>query len=246
MMFDAAVVSEIGRRAYMEDAYYLQFADEGKQLFCGIYDGHGGDAAAIYARDNLHKLFFKVLTQGENEASAFVQAFETISKELSHQDSGTTAVSFYIKNKTVFLANAGDARLIVIGRSQAKQLTQDHRLTNPQEYQRLLKAGGVVQPPYVYKYGQGLMPTRTIGDEYFKDIGIIATPQTDDYQLTSQDRWIVAGSDGLFDELTNEEIVRLLLASTTAKQAAEVLKKEVLVTRQGRDNLTFIVLKIKD
>ncbi len=244
-MLDWSVVSEIGRRPYMEDAYYLRTTQQGRALFCGIFDGHGGEAAAKYTHNNLYKFFLKALAAGKSESEAFMEAFELTSNRLKDQDSGTTAITFYLKNYTLFWANAGDSRLIVISKSNAKQLTEDHRLTNPKEYRRVLKAGVTVEPPYVYKNGYGLMPTRTLGDEFFKGIGIISTPQTGSYQLTAQDKWLVAGTDGLFDVISNDEIAQIVKDSASAKQAAEALKAEVLVARNASDNLTFVVLNTK-
>jgi serine/threonine protein phosphatase PrpC len=245
-MFDIAVVSEIGRRAAMEDTYWLQISSDGSEIFGGVYDGHGGKVASEYARNNLHKLYFEALKAGKSEAQAFKIAYEQTSKALSYQDSGTTAVNFYIKGGTIFFAHAGDTRLIIIEDSAVKQLTKDHRLTNPQERQRVLAAGARLEPPYVFKNGAGLMPTRTVGDEYFKDVGIIATPETGSYQLAKQDRWILAGTDGLFDEMANEEIRTLIDGYDGVNKAAQILKNEVLVNRLGSDNLTFVFLKVKN
>lgn len=182
-MYDYAVISEIGRRPYMEDAVCLKIADQGKVLFCGIYDGHSGEMAAQYARDNLHKFFFKALSAGSSQPTAFVKAFDQTSNNLRHQDSGTTALAFYIRGNAVAWANAGDSRLVVISGFKVKQLTEDHGLANPKEYRRVLKTDATIEPPYVFKDGYGLMPTRALGDEYFKDVGIIARPQTGKYQL---------------------------------------------------------------
>jgi len=245
-MFDIAIVSEIGKRSHMEDTYWLNVNRKGSEIFCGIYDGHNGVAAAEYVRDNLHKIFFEALKTGKNELEAFSAAYQQTSKDLSAQKSGTTAVNFLVKNKIIFFANAGDARLVVMEKSSVKQLTYDHRLTDPRERQRVLNQGAFIEEPYVYKNDYGLMPTRTIGDEYFKDVGVIATPTTGAYRLAKEDKWILAGTDGLFDELENEEIRALIDSYTSANKAAEALKNEILINRAGTDNLTFVLLRIKD
>lgn len=243
-MFEIAIRSEIGTRDKMEDSYYFNdLKGDGLELFDGIYDGHGGKFAAEYAKKNLAKIFFREIKKGKKEKAAFVTAYEEISLNLKNQESGTTAVNFYLKDKKLTYANVGDARLIVIARSKAKQLSQDHRLDNPQKIARIMANGGIIMKPYVVKEGYGLMPTRTLGDEYFKEVGVIATPTVGQYQIRAYDQWILAASDGLFDFMDNEETSRFLTEFNDVYKAAEALKTEVLIKRKGSDNLTFILLR---
>lgn len=243
-MYCLAIISEIGARPHMEDTYCFLDIDENSQhLFGGVYDGHGGTAAAQYAKENLHQIFFKALKETKKPEPAFKIAYEETSANLANQESGTTAVNFYLKNKTLFYANAGDAKLIVISDSKVKQLSEDHRLTNPKERKRIVSQGSIIMEPYAMKGFLGLMPTRTIGDEYFKDIGIIATPAVGRYKLQAKDKWILAGTDGLFDYITNREIAQLLVKFKDVEKAAQTLKEEVLTNRGGSDNLTFILIR---
>ena len=241
-MKDFAVVSEANKRKTLEDAYFLDIISE-FEIFCGVYDGHVGSFAAEYARDNIYRMFFEELSKGKNELEAFKNAYEVISDSLSVQESGTVAVNFYLRNSKMFYANTGDARLVIIGDYGARQLTEDHRLDNPEEKERIEKNGGIIMPPYVYKGGIGMMPTRTLGDAYFKDIGIICTPDLGFYILSETDKWILAGTDGLFDVLDNDCIFGLIRDEQSAKAASTILKKEVLL-RGGGDNVTFVLIKL--
>lgn len=241
-MKDFAVVSEANKREVLEDAYFLDIISE-FEVFCGVYDGHVGNFAAQYARNNLYKFFYEELGRGKDELSALRRAYERVSEDLKNQDSGTTAVNFYLRNSKMFYANAGDARLVIIGEYGARQLTEDHRLDNQEEKERVLKCGGIIMPPYVYKGGLGLMPTRTLGDEYFKDVGIIAAPDLGIYSLAEEDKWILIGTDGLFDALNNDCIAGLIENCRSARAASTILKKEVLL-KGGGDNVTFILIKL--
>ncbi len=180
---------------------------------------------------------------GRSIKQAFKTAYEKTSRNLARQDSGTTAVDFYLKGNTLWHANAGDVRLIVVRESWVKQLSQVHRLTNSREKRRIVKAGGVLAGALVVKGDLGLMPTRSLGDEYFKDVGIIATPFIGHYKLKSQDSWILAATDGLFDYTANQEVAEFIARFDQADSAAAGLKQEVLVKRGGSDNLTFILIK---
>lgn len=242
-MKDFAVVSEANKRKVLEDAYFLDIISE-FEIFCGVYDGHIGSFAAEYARDNIYKMFFEQLSQGKNELEAFKNAYEKVSENLLLQESGTVAANFYLRDSKMFYANSGDARLVIVGEYGARQLTEDHRIDNPEERERIEKNGGIIMPPYVYKGGIGLEPTRTLGDAYFKDIGVICTPDLGFYTLDNNDKWILIGTDGLFDILDNDVIAELIKDAQNAKIASTILKKEVLF--RGGDNVTFVLIKISN
>lgn len=243
---EAAMISEKGRRPEMEDAHFLDLSFAGRGwVFGGVYDGHGGNLAAKHAAQRVHQIFLDRLLSGLSPQEAFIKSYELTSDELKTQTSGTTAVNFLIKDGQIFTANAGDARAIVISKSGVSQLTVDHRLDNPEERQRIEKMGGHIDYPYVYKGYQGIMPTRTIGDEYFKPVGVIATPSVSDYKTSKDDLILLAACDGLFDVMSNEEVANLAQESPQPQTLVEALKYEVLVNRFGTDNLTIIVVSLR-
>ena len=244
-MMEAAVIAGKGMRAEMEDAHLLDlnFLNWGWVLV-GVYDGHNGSFAAHYAAEKLPGVFQEGLLRGLNPQAAFITSYETISMELGMQDSGTTAVNFLIKDGMVFTANTGDARAIVIGNNSLSQLTVDHRLHNPEERERIERMGGRIIYPYTYRGNLGLMPTRTIGDPYFKAVGVMATPSLAEYEITGDDFMLLAACDGLFDVMTNEEVADFARKSPRPGPLLDGLKDEVLVARAGTDNLTIIAVSL--
>lgn len=243
MKIKSAIILEQGKRLHMEDAYFfdLNFNKKG-WIFGGVYDGHNGKEAAEYAVNNLHKKFLKILLGGEEIRDAFVKTYQEISDELRHQDSGACAANFFIQNKKIYTANAGDVRIVVIGKDEFHQLTTDHRLDNLDERKRIQAMGGEIEYPYAVRDGQGLMPTRTLGDEYFKPIGIIATPDIDEYIISDNDIYLIAATDGLFDAMSNKEVLEVSQKFDNPDDIVQALKTEVLVSRHGTDNLAIIVL----
>lgn len=242
-----AVISEIGNRFEMEDTYFLDlnFAQRG-WLFGGIYDGHGGRFAAQYAAEYLHEHFRENLSSGLTPEKAFIKAYHAISEELRNQDSGTTAVNFLIREGEIFTANAGDARAIVINKEGHSQLSVDHRLDNAEERERIARMGGQIQPPYTMKGGRGLMPTRSIGDEYFRSVGIISTPSVGRQTISREDLILLAGCDGLFDVMGNDEVAALARTLPDPEVLVDRLKREVLELRMGWDNLTIIAVSLSE
>ncbi len=104
--------------------------------------------------------------------------------------------------------------------------------------------GGKIQYPYVMRGTAGLMPTRTIGDEYFKPVGIVATPSIGEYEIKSDDLVLIAACDGLYDFMNNNEISELVRNKKPINNILFELKKEVLIKRCGTDNLTIIAVKL--
>ncbi len=234
-------------RPAMEDAHFTDpnFAGRG-WVYAGIYDGHNGAEAAQYAAKRLHRIFLERLEVGMAPGEAFSAAYEAVSAEMERLDSGTTAVDVLLRDGIIYAANVGDARAIVVGRRSMHQLTVDHRLDDPSERQRVEAAGGRVIYPYTYRGMQGLMPTRSLGDSYFKPVGIIATPSVAEYALTDDDFLVLAACDGLFDFMENEEVARFAREYAGLEALLEALKTEVLGNRSGADNLTIAAVSLED
>ncbi|HEY78993.1 MAG TPA: protein serine/threonine phosphatase 2C family protein [Dehalococcoidia bacterium] len=242
---EVAIVSEKGMRPTMEDAHFVDSDFAGKGwLYAGIYDGHGGEAAAEYASQNLSRIFRERLLSGLPPAKAFMESYQAVSDQMNELDSGTTSVDVLIREGKAYAANVGDARAIVVGRKGVQQLTVDHRLDNPDERQRVERMGGRIWYPYTYRGVQGIMPTRTLGDSYFKPVGIIATPSVGEYEITDDDFLLLAACDGLFDFMENEEIARLAREYISPESLLEALKHEILVNRLGTDNLTMVAVSL--
>lgn len=100
------------------------------------------------------------------------------------------------------------------------QLTRDQKPEDPEELQRIIKAGGRVQrltdnmgnkigPYRVWKQNvnsPGLAMSRSIGDMVAKDIGVISEPVCSTYSRNGGDLFIVIGSDGVWDAMDNEDV----------------------------------------
>ena len=243
----AAVISEQGRRWSMEDTHFLDldFGHKG-WVFGGVYDGHSGYMAAEHAARHLHQRFLGLLERDQEPEAAFKGAYEAISDELKYQDSGATAVTFFVRGNELTVANAGDSRALMISQHQVVQLTEDHRLDNPHERRRIARAGGKTSDPYVMKGFSGLMPTRSLGDAFFRDVGIIPTPYTRQYRIQGQELYLLAACDGLFDVMHNEEVARMARDCLDPQDLVQRLKQEVLEVRHGSDNLTILVLLLPE
>lgn len=242
---DYAIVCEQNRRSYMEDFYYFDANFVGKGwIFAGIYDGHSGSGAAKYAATNLHQRFLQALAKNGIK-DAFAIAYQLIDQEINRQfsHSGTCAVNFFIKDKEIFYANAGDSRIIIIG-EKVSQLTTDHRVNLASEKQRIIQAGGEITGRYVYWQDAGLMVTRALGDDHFKKAGVIAMPSVGYWSVKPTDKFLIAACDGLFDHLSNNQVAEIAKQDKSAQEVANTLFKQILSIPKANDNITIIVVKL--
>ncbi len=236
------VVSDIGLRGTMEDRYVLEVLP-GFGLFGGVYDGHGGTEAVEVVAASLHRLFATNLQAGHHPVHAFREAYRLVEEQLQGVESGTTAATVFLREDEISFAHLGDARILLVG-SEPIPLTKDHRVSDPQERARIIRAGGKVADPYVLRGLRGLMPTRSFGDAYFRPVGVTAIPEVGVRRLRPEDRFVVVACDGLFDVLEPPDIADLLLQSAGAQEGAESLRDQVFL-RGGTDNLTILVIEFE-
>lgn len=171
---------------------------------------------------------------------SIVAAYKLMDKNLkSHPklrcfESGTTAVTMVVQGKDLMIGNVGDSRAILARRARdgslvAHQLTTDLKPNLPKELERIKRCKGRVfaleDEPGVARVWvphlnmPGLAMARALGDFCLKEYGLSATPQVFHRRLMEEDEFIVLASDGIWDVLSNEEVVRIV-ASTYPKEGA--------------------------
>jgi|GEM_PF-654935 len=242
-VFDTAVLYERGDRPVMEDFYVLlQLAP--KKLYGGVYDGHGGTLAAEYACGMLCRKFLGLMNEGHGAEYAFLESYKEIDDEILDPLVGTTAVDFFLDNRTLHYAHAGDSRLMTVKDNSFLQLTFDHRVFDPKEAARVRATDAAIDGSYVVKGNYAIEPTRTLGDRYFKTAGIIADPVVGVYNLSWDDKWLVAATDGLFDYVTDDAVAEIVSSSATAQEACDKLKRDVLTKTLHNDNVTAVVVRL--
>lgn len=167
-------------------------------------------------------------------------AFKAMDKELKLLEnldctcSGTTAVTIIHQGRDLVIANLGDSRALLgtitdEGFLTAVQLTTDLKPSLPQEAERIRQSNGRVfalkEEPNVqrvwlpYDDAPGLAMARSFGDFTLKNYGIIATPEITHHHLTCKDKFLVLATDGVWDVLTNEQVVSIVW-SVEKKEAA--------------------------
>jgi len=246
----------IGRRGYMEDRFVAEInfgAAETKQSLFGVFDGHGGELAAQYCTDNIpvHIRASKVLQT--DPAATLTQAFERTDQDFctlasaEFLDDGSTAVVALIRDNVVYCANAGDSRCILSRGAIAIPLSEDHKPNRPDERQRINELGGFVKFLGVWRTQGILAVSRAIGDLSLKKF-VIPTPDIVRLELTDKDEFIVLASDGVWDAMTNQEVVDMLHSRPNLMIKPELAARAIVTEsfRRGSfDNITAVVVSLK-
>ena len=123
-------------------------------------------------------------------------------------------------------AHCGDTRAVLGRRGKAFQLTDDHKPNDPDEKKRVTQAGGNVMQLYgIWRVTQqlrrptngipagtmGLAVSRAIGDLLWKEPKKIVSPDptVTVYDVDfEEDEFMIICSDGIFDVITNDEVVK--------------------------------------
>jgi serine/threonine protein phosphatase PrpC len=236
--FGVGIATARGSRGEMQDRHAVTPGAGG--LFAGVYDGHGGSRVARALAADLHRFFFAALAEAADPEAAFARAFARMDAAVVDVHCGSTATALFLQGSRLTVANLGDGRVLRVGTSGAETLTRDHRGADAQERARVLAAGGRFEPPYVMRGDYGLMVTRSLGDRWFRPVGVIAVPEVTSRLVGPEDRLVVA-CDGLWDELDAAEVVTAVRAEPDPQAAADALAAAV-AARRGRDNLTVLVI----
>lgn len=244
-----------GRRPYMEDRHVTRTGLLNNTHIFGVFDGHGGDAAAEYCVDNIAAQI-KARFAHESEISdtelvnsltvAFTKVDADFSKFASarRMDDGTTAVVLLIRRDQLICANAGDSRCVLSRQAQAFEMSKDHKPNRPDERERITSLGGFVRHLGVWRTQGVLAVSRAIGDVSLKPY-VIPTPEIITTQLVSGDQFAVLASDGLWDVMENQEVVDYLHSRpkllAKPEQGARALVAEAF-KRGSLDNVTVVVV----
>ncbi|KDP26876.1 hypothetical protein JCGZ_18034 [Jatropha curcas] len=175
---------------------------------------------------------------------SFLKAFKVMDRELRvHANidcycSGTTAVTLIKQGHYLVVGNVGDSRAVLGTRDKddslvAIQLTVDLKPNLPAEAERIRKCKGRVfalqDEPEVARVwlpnndSPGLAMARAFGDFCLKDFGLISVPDISCRRLTENDEFIVLATDGVWDVLSNKEVVDIVASAPTRSSAARAL-----------------------
>ncbi|KAK4753609.1 hypothetical protein SAY87_001713 [Trapa incisa] len=200
-----------GKKKIMEDTHRIipSFSDRPNRCFFGVYDGHGGRKAADFIAERLHENIVDQMENCGSKEEAVKDGYLKTDHEFLNQglNSGACCVTALIEGQEIIVSNVGDCRAVLSRHGVAEALTKDHRASEVIERKRIEDVGGYVEMHRGAWRVHGILSvSRSIGDAHLKQ-WVVAEPETRVIQLTPDMDFLVMASDGLWEQVGNQEAV---------------------------------------
>lgn len=228
-------------RSENEDDYVAE------PLVFGVADGMGGhqagEVASRIAADTLRDRLAGGVTRVDVVQAAVVEAnaaiFQAAHSNTEHRGMGTTLTALVVLRDHAphgtdrfVLVNVGDSRTYAIRNGAMRRVTRDHSYV-----QELVDTG------HITEFEARTHPRRNI---VTRALGIEPTVRVDTavVPMVRGDRFVLC-SDGLVDEVPEDDVLRIALAHADPQEAAEAL---VAAANEagGHDNVTVVVVDVMD
>ncbi len=263
------IASDVGRaRTTMEDAACVLLAP-GALVAC-VFDGLRGAGASELAARQLALCVLDGLKERPDADVALRAAFAAVESTLQRVDgapaSGSTAVVALLREHDLTVAWLGDSPAWIFRKDLATGAVHASALIDPQhpgrsdEAARVQANGGSVGreqrwldngeavptgPLRVFVPGQasGVALSRALGLFAYKP-ALGNEPQTLSVEREPGDCFLVLGSDGVFDLLDPQEVLRIVAGSASAQAGADAVIAAVL-ERGAPDNASAVVIDLR-
>jgi len=186
------------------------------------------------------------------KATAFTEVFhkidEDVNQKLENQNiaGGSTALCAIFHDDSLFVANVGDSKAMIVRKDSITPLTKEHRANNEEEKTRIETNGGwIFRKESKYLVQGRFQITRSIGDIKYKKY-IISDPDVFEYKLGDQDELLLMGSDGFWDLFEKEEVLAMIKDKSDMSGLTKYLiEKAKLKKKWNLDNITLIAIDVQ-
>ena len=260
-----------------QDSYFIKenFLKNSNNFFLGVCDGHGenGELVSRYVIAKLPE-YIKDLNN-DNITNNFKKINNEVfnSKSMDSNMSGTTVVSLVLTTEKIISINLGDSRASIFkyenGLYYCKNLTRDHKPSEPDEYKRIINNNGRIKkcydedlkknlgPDRVWlknKEEPGLAMTRSIGDKIAHSVGVSDEPEFKNFDYDGTEKFIIIASDGIWEYLHGDDCIKVVRPfyeeGKDSEEAALALVKEAFRKWRRKevaiDDITSIVVFFED
>ncbi|HEM61309.1 MAG TPA: serine/threonine-protein phosphatase, partial [Chloroflexi bacterium] len=164
----------------------------------------------------------EILTEATQSANRSVCRMEV--------DTGTTLTSVLIADHSAYVAHVGDCRVYYLADGKTEQITRDHSLV------RRLVDLGEISPEEALSHPQRNLLYRALGQE--------AELEVDTYfQRLAKGSYLVVCSDGLWNNVSQEEMSEVIAKASTPQEACNRLIDRANDVG-GEDNITIVLALI--
>ena len=245
---DVGLVREINEDSYgvFEDYKTIlslsQDVVNRKGRLYALADGMGGHAAGEVASRKAIEVLFRQYYEDMDvdlvrslehafwAANAEIYAHAAVNSAQSGM--GTTLVAAVVQDDELIVANVGDSRAYLVKNGEHTQISRDHSWVGEQVEAGLLSEADA----QVHMYRNII--TRSLGSRPDVDVDTFSVPlELDDVVLLC--------SDGLSNEVSPDEISRIVADAGSSGEAAATLV-DLANTRGGGDNVTALLVRISE
>lgn len=236
-------------------AFRLSENNPTPSVFAIVSDGIGGHRAGEVAAEMAVEQICHLVAQsdGREPLRILQHAIETASQAIAQQAQdntqqlgmGTTCACAWIIGSRLYIASVGDSRIYLMRHGRLRQLTTDHTWV-----QEAIEKG-ILTPAEAVNHVNQHVIRRYLGSNKPPQVDVrlrLAADETDTQAYANQGLALLPGdmlllcTDGLTDVVTNPEI-EATIRNKNVQQAAQDLV-DLACKRQGRDNITVLVLQV--
>jgi serine/threonine protein phosphatase PrpC len=155
----------------------------------------------------------------------------TLQPQYRGRKMATTLVACALRYDQAIVSHVGDSRCYLVRNGRCRQITQDHTLVNEQRKVGLISAEEIAASESRH------VLLRSLGPELFVSPDTVAVP------IQSGDVLVLC-TDGLHDEMSDDEIARIVSQKKPAAElASELVARAVEI--DGGDNTTAVVIRVR-
>jgi len=220
-----------------QDLFFVKEFDDGCILMAvadGLGGMVGGKRAAETAKECLYNFnpecqaveaHIEELMQEANR-----RIMETVEKEPDLEGMGTTLTAACVRNETVCWAHVGDSRLYLFRGDELRQITEDDTMAG-----FLFSEGELTKEEARIHPGNKLVFQCIGGSGEFE-------ADTGNFKVQAGDL-LLFSTDGLHDEVPEEEIVSTLRSDKNLEEKMDALLSAALASG-GKDNIAVVVVEV--
>ena len=239
----AVIVTDVGNvRTNNEDAAVISFAEgtsqKDKDCLLVLADGMGGHNSGEVASEIALAVFTdayfthrgdicKSLKYALKKANQAV--FDASLTDTQYTGMGTTITAVVIRNSNVYLAHVGDSRAYFLGEDSFLRLSKDQTVV-----QKLVDMGQITEAQAASHPERNVL-LNALGTKPQTQGDVLKTNST----LGAENTLLIC-SDGLYDLVSDEEILAIANASKSIETIAYDLIAEAK-KRGGHDNITVLL-----
>ena len=232
------------RRKNNEDACFILPSNRVYVVADGVGGGNAGEIASRTAVSQIAGYIDRTPVDSTADKYEIANYFQNCLEKTNHYiydmahkydanyGMATTVVVVYTYQGKAYISNVGDSRAYLLRNGKMTQLTEDHTYVYS-----LVKAGILTLEEAAHDERKNVI-TRALGAE--RDV------EPDFFQVDLlEDDIILMCTDGLYDELSEDEIIEVMEEGMTmSATCAELVLRANL--NGGHDNITVVCLKVME